>query len=143
MLFEPPPGFPIYEENLLVTLARTDIHTLALVLQSNLLTHDVFFRARLLRLIVLTVQRNHANDEPNAQHHHHERVNLEAGALVGVQLEHGRAAAAGTSGASARGARIGDFVGAVGGGAAADGGRWASGGFRRGGAGACAAGGDG
>lgn len=51
--------------------------------------------------MVLTVQRNNANDETNAQHHHNEGVNLEAGALVGVQLEHGRAAAAGAGGASA------------------------------------------
>ena len=51
--------------------------------------------------IVLTVQRNNANNEPNAQHHDNERVDLEAGALVGVQLEHGRAATAGAGGASA------------------------------------------
>lgn len=51
--------------------------------------------------IVLTVQRNNANNETNAQHHDNERVDLEAGALVGVQLEHGRAAAAGAGGASA------------------------------------------
>jgi hypothetical protein len=47
------------------------------------------------------VKRNNADDETNAQHHHDERIDLEAGALVGVELEHGRAAAASTSGASA------------------------------------------
>ena len=47
------------------------------------------------------MQRNNANDETNAEHHHDERVDLESGALVGVELEHGRAAAAGASGAGA------------------------------------------
>jgi hypothetical protein len=49
----------------------------------------------------LTVQRNNANDESNAQHHDNERVDLETGALVGVKLQHSRAAATSTSGASA------------------------------------------
>jgi hypothetical protein len=49
----------------------------------------------------LTVQRNNTNNEPNAQHHHNERVDLETGALVGVELQHSRAAATGTSGACA------------------------------------------
>lgn len=52
-------------------------------------------------MIVLTVQRNNANDETDAEHHHDERVDLESRALVGVELEHGRGAAAGASGASA------------------------------------------
>ena len=52
-------------------------------------------------MIVLTVQRDNANDEANAEHHHNERVDLESGALVGVELEHGRAAATSASGASA------------------------------------------
>ena len=52
-------------------------------------------------MIVLTVQRDNANDEANAEHHHNERVDLESGALVGVELEHGRAAAAGASSAGA------------------------------------------
>ena len=94
-------------------------------------------------VIVLTMKRNNANNEPNAQHHDDERVDLEAGALVGVQLEHRGAAATSAGGAGARGAGIGDFVGAVGGCAAADGGRGASGGFGRGGARGCAAGGGG
>ena len=64
---------------------------------------------------VLTVKRNNADDETNAQHHDDERVDLEAGALVGVELEHRRAAAACTGGAGARRTGIGDFVGAVGG----------------------------
>jgi hypothetical protein len=88
---------------------------------------------------VLTVKRNNADDEPNAQHHDNERVDLESGALVGVELEHCGAAATGASGASARGTGIGDFVGAVGGCAAADGSRRSSGRFGRGGACGCAA----
>ena len=90
---------------------------------------------------VLTVKRNNADDETNAQHHHDERVDLEAGALVGVELEHRRAAAACTGGAGARRTGIGDFVGAVGGCATTDGSCRASGGFGRGGACGCAAGG--
>jgi hypothetical protein len=92
------------------------------------------------------VKRNNTDDETNAQHHDDERVDLEAGALVGVELEHCRAAATGAGGAGARGTGIGDFVGAVGGCATADGGRRASGRFGRGGACGCAArggGGDG
>lgn len=85
------------------------------------------------------MKRNDADDETNAQHHDDEGVDLEAGALVGVELEHCRAAAASAGGAGARGAGIGDFVGAVGGCAAADGGRGASWGFGRGRACGCAA----
>lgn len=89
------------------------------------------------------MQRNNTDNKPNAQHHDDERVDLETGALVGVELEHRRAAAAGARGASAGRTSIGGFVGAVGGGAAADGGCWASGGFGRGGARGCAAAGGG
>ena len=82
----------------------------------------------------LTVKRNNTDNEANAQHHDDERVNLESGTLVCVQLEHRRAAAAGACGASARRTGIGDFVCAVGGGAAADGGSGSAGRFGRGGA---------
>lgn len=87
------------------------------------------------------MQCDNADDESNAQNHDNERVDLEARALVGVELQHGGAAATGTGGASARRASISDFVGAVGGGAATDGGGRASRRFGRGGACGCAAGG--
>lgn len=89
----------------------------------------------------LTVKCDNADDETNAQDHDNERVDLEAGALVGVELQHSGAAATGTSGASARRAGIGDFVGAVGSGAATDGSGRSSRRFGRGGACGCAAGG--
>lgn len=88
---------------------------------------------------ILTVERDNADDEADAQHHDDERVDFESGALVSVELEHCRAAAASTGGASARGTGIGDFVGAVGGCATADGSCRASRGFGRGGACGCAA----
>ena len=92
---------------------------------------------------VLTVECDNTDNETDAQHHDDERVDLEAGALVGVELEHRRAAAACTGGAGARRTGIGDFVGAVGGCATTDGSCRASGGFGRGGACGCAAGGGG
>jgi hypothetical protein len=92
----------LYEENLLVTLARTVKHVLVTAF-SRLMSS----RAQLPTTPQertpgkLTVQRNNTNNEPNAQHHDNERVDLETGALVGVQLQHGRAAATGASGTSA------------------------------------------
>jgi len=88
---------------------------------------------------VLTVKRDNADNEANAQHHNDERVDLESGALVGVQLQHCRAATTGTSSAGARGTGIGDLVGTVGGCATADSSRRASGRFGRSGACGCAA----
>ena len=72
---------------------------LALMSRSNSLTHGL--SSEDLAATVLTVQRDNANDETNAQHHDDERVNLKSGALIGVELEHSRAAAAGASSASA------------------------------------------
>lgn len=95
-------AFLVYEENLLVTLARTVFHTCQHNIPIHLPLSEFLKREREVpTAIVLTVQRNNANNEPNAQHHDNERVDLEAGALVGVQLEHGRAATAGAGGASA------------------------------------------
>ena len=48
------------------------------------------------------MQRNNAKDKHQAQHQHHDRVDLEPGALVRVQPQHGAAAAAGAGRARAR-----------------------------------------
>lgn len=77
---------------------------------------------------------NNAEDEDQRQNEDNNRVDLEAGALVGVETEHGAARATGTSGARAVGASIGDLLLLIGGSTATDGGTGTTGGRRRGGA---------
>ncbi|KAK6849691.1 hypothetical protein PG990_001374 [Apiospora arundinis] len=62
-----------------------------------------------------------AEDEDKRQNQDDDGVNLEAGRLVGVQPQHGAAAAAGASGSRAARAGIGDLLLLVGGGSSADG----------------------
>lgn len=97
------------------------------------------------------MQSNHTKNKHQAQHQHNNRINLEPGALVGIQPQHGAARASRARSAGAVGSGIGDLLLLVGSSTAADGGAGASwrGGGRRAGAGcdacwaACGGGGGG
>lgn len=81
-----------------------------------------------------TVKSNNAEDEDQRQDQDDNGVDLEAGALIGVETEHGAAGATGASGARAVGASIGNLLLLVGSGTATDGGTGTARGRRRGGA---------
>lgn len=66
----------VYDENRLVTFAMTVGRI------SNVLPTIEIDRKGL----ELTVQSNHRDDESNAQNHHHKRVDLQSGRLVGVEF---------------------------------------------------------
>jgi len=87
------------------------------------------------------MQRNNTKDEHQAQHQHDDRVDLEPGALVRVQPQHGARAAARARSARARRPDVGELLLLVGGRAAADGRARSAGGRRRRGPGDAAAGG--
>lgn len=81
-----------------------------------------------------TVKGDNAEDEDKRQNQDDNGVDLEAGALIGVETEHGAARATSASGARAVGAGIGDLLLLVGSSTATDGGAGTAGGRRRGGA---------
>jgi hypothetical protein len=67
------------------------------------------------------VQSNNAENEDQRQNKDDDRVDLETGGLVGVELQHGAAGATGTGCPCAARASIENLLLLVGGGAAADG----------------------
>lgn len=78
------------------------------------------------------MQGDDAEDEDQRQNQDDDGVNLEAGRLVGVQPQHGAAAAAGARGSCAARTGIGDLLLLVGGGSSANGSAGTTGRRRRG-----------
>lgn len=76
------------------------------------------------------MQTNNREDEAQTQDQDHNGVDTQAGALVGVELEHGARRATGTGGASGARAGIPQGLLVVGGGTAAHGSARATGGSR-------------